>query len=93
MDTDSPYLSRAEKERKNCIRPEMRAEWKQLRSKDCTDCFTAAAVGIFFPRMCCDKHIKPVSQEPGLFEEQFRCLRSCVFVVKLTPATTLPLTS
>ena len=47
MDTDSLYLSLAEKELEDCTRLEMKAKWKQLRSKDGTDCFTADAVGIF----------------------------------------------
>ena len=28
---------------------------------------------IFFPRNCCDKHIKHDKREPGLFKEEFRC--------------------
>ena len=44
MDTDSLYLALAEKEQEDCIRPEMRAEWQRLRSKDCVDCFAAVAV-------------------------------------------------
>ena len=40
-DTDSLYLALAEKELEECKRSEMKAEWEQLRSKDCPDCFTA----------------------------------------------------
>ena len=43
MDTDSLYLTLREKEQKDCIRPEMNAEWERLRSKDCNDSFTADA--------------------------------------------------
>ena len=49
MDSDSLYLAPAEKELKDCIRPEMRAEWKRLRSIDCVDSFTADAVANVFP--------------------------------------------
>ena len=49
IDTDSLYLALAEKELEDCIRPELRAEWQRLRSNDCVDSFTAAAVANFFP--------------------------------------------
>ena len=49
MDTESLYLAFAERELEDCIRPEMKAELKQLRSKYCTASFTADAVGNFSP--------------------------------------------
>ena len=64
-DTDSFYLALAEKELENCIRPEMRAKWQKLRSKDCVDNFTADAVANFFPRTWCVKHKKHDKREPG----------------------------
>ena len=73
METDSPYLALAENELKDCIRPEMRAEWRKLRSNDCVDSFTADAVANFFPRRCCVKHKQHDKREPGLFKEEFRC--------------------
>ena len=72
-DTDSLYLALAEKELEDCIRPEMKAEWKQLRLKDCNDSFSAEPVGNFFPRTCCDKHKKHDKIEHELFKEEFRC--------------------
>ena len=45
METDSRYLALADKELEDCTRPQMKAEWKELRSKDCTDSFTADKVG------------------------------------------------
>ena len=56
MDTDLLYFALAEKEQEDCIKLEMRAEWQRLRSNDCVDSFTADAVAIFFPRLCCVKH-------------------------------------
>ena len=47
--TDSLYLAFAEKELEDGIRPEMRAEWQRLRSKDCVYSFFAVAVESFFP--------------------------------------------
>ena len=73
MDTDSLYPALAEKELKDCIRPEMRTEWQRLRSKDCVDIFTADAVANFFRRTCCVKHKEHDKREPGLFKEELRC--------------------
>ena len=55
------------------IVPEKRAEWDQLRSKDCTDSFTGNATDNFFPRTCCIAHKKHDEREPGIFKEEFRC--------------------
>ena len=73
MDTDSLYLSLAEKELEDWIRPDMRAEWQRFRSNDCIDSSTADALAIFFPRTLCLKHKQHDKREPGLFKEEFRC--------------------
>ena len=54
-DTESLYLTVAENKLEDCIRPEMKAEWERLQSKDWIGCFTTDAVGKLFHRMCCDK--------------------------------------
>ena len=73
MDTDSLYLALSEEDLEDVILPEKRAEWDQLRSKGCTDNFTANATDDFFPRTCCNAHKKHDKREPGLFKEVFRC--------------------
>ena len=73
MDTDSLYLALAEENLEDCIRRDMLDEWKNLRRNDCNDQFKADSTGNFFPRNCCDKHIKHDKREPGLFKEEFRC--------------------
>ena len=73
MDTDSLYLALSEENLEDVILPEKRAEWEQLRSKDCTDNFTANATDNFFPRTWCNVHKKHDKREPGLFKEKFRC--------------------
>ena len=73
MDTDSLYLALSEENWEDVILPEKRAEWDQLRSKDCIDNFTANATDNFFPRTCCNVHKKHDKREPGLFKEEFRC--------------------
>ena len=73
MDTDSLYLALSEENLEDVIVPEKRAEWDQLRSKDCNDNFTANATDNFFPRTCCNTHKKHDKRQPGLFKEEFRC--------------------
>ena len=51
MDTDSLYLALSEENLEDVILPEKRAEWEQLRSKDCTDNFTANVTDIFPPEL------------------------------------------
>ena len=72
-DTDSLYLALPEENLKDVILPKKRAEWDQLRSKDCTDNFRATATDNFVPRNCCNVHKKHDKREPGLFKEEFRC--------------------
>ena len=50
MDTDFLYLALSEENLEEIILPEKRAEWDQLRSKDCTDNFTAKATDNFSPK-------------------------------------------
>ena len=71
-DTNSLYLARAGKDFENCIRPDMKAEWRRVLSRDCNEHFTADTVR-FFTQLCCDKHEKRDKREPGFFKEEFRC--------------------
>ena len=73
MDNDSLYLALSEKYLEDNILPEKRNEWEAIRSRDCTDSFTANTTGNFFPRTCCSAHKKHDKREPGLFKEEFRC--------------------
>ena len=73
MDTDSLYLALSEENLVDAILPKKRAEWNQLRSKDCTDNFTANVTDNFFPRNCCNAHKKHDKREPRLFKEEFGC--------------------
>ena len=47
MDTDCLYLALSEENLEVVILPKKRAEWDQLRSRDCTDDFTANATDNF----------------------------------------------
>ena len=73
IDTDSLHLALAHENSYDCIRPEMRSIWNEIRSDDCTETFRADSTCNFFPRTCCHKHVKHNRREPGLFKEEFRC--------------------
>ena len=73
MDTDSLYLTLSDENLEDVVLPKKRAEWDQLRPKDCTDNFTANATDKFLPRTCCNVHKKHDKRKPGLFKEEFRC--------------------
>ena len=51
MYTNSLYLALSEENLEDVILPEKRAEWDQLRSKECSDNFTANATGNFSPEL------------------------------------------
>ena len=73
MDTDSLYLALSEKDLEEIVLPERRNEWEALRSRDCSDSFTANATGNLFPRTCAYSLKKHDKREPGLFKVEFRC--------------------
>ena len=73
MDTDSLNLALLEENLENIIFSRKGNEWEAIRSRDCTDSFTAIATGNFFPGTCCTAHMKNDKKEPGLFKEEFRC--------------------
>ena len=73
MDTDSLDLAVSEENLEDNILPAKRNEWEAIRSRGCTDSFTANATGNFFPRTCCTADKKHEKREPGLFKEEFRC--------------------
>ena len=71
MDTDSLYLALSVEKLEDVVLPEKRAEWDQLRSKNCTDDFTVNATDNFFCRICCNAHKKQDKIELGLFKQEF----------------------
>ena len=73
MDTDSLYFALSEVNLEDINFPEKRKEWEAIRSRDCTNSFTADATGNLFTRTCCSAHKKHDKREPGLFKEEFMC--------------------
>ena len=51
-DSDSLYLALSEENLEDIVFPEKRNEWEAIRSRVCTDSFTANATGNFFPKTC-----------------------------------------
>ena len=51
MDTDYLYLTLSEESLEDVILPKIRAEWDNIRSKDCTDNLTANATDNFSPEL------------------------------------------
>ena len=82
IDTDSLYLALSEETLEDVILPKKRAEWEQLRSKDCTDNFTANATDSVFPRTCCNAHKKHDRREPGSSKKNLYVQKCCVSVAK-----------
>ena len=73
MHTDSLYLALSEENLEDVLFPEKLAKSEQLRSKDCTDNFTANATDYLFHRVCGITPKKHDKRELGLFKEEFRC--------------------
>ena len=72
LHTESLYIAVAHDLFEDCITPEMRENWNNIRINDCSNTFAADSGNIFFPRTYC-KHIIHDKREPGLFKEEFRC--------------------
>ena len=73
MDTNSLYLELDHENLYECIKPETRSIWNEMRSNDCTDVFHANSASSFLPRFCFNKSVKHDKREPILFKEEFRC--------------------
>jgi hypothetical protein len=72
MDTDSLYMALGRETIEECIKPEMKGEWDDIRNHDHRDNFRADGHLNFFPRTCCDEHRHHDKREPGLFKEEWK---------------------
>ena len=59
------HLKRGKERKRDIILKKKRNEWEAICSRDCTDSFTATAIGNFFPRICCTAHKKHDKREPS----------------------------
>ena len=93
MVTDSLFLVLPEENLEDIILPEKRNEWEALRSRDCTDSFTAKATDNFFPRTCCTAHKKHDKRVNRDYLEKSGVQKSCACVAKPIVATIERVTS
>ena len=73
MDADSLYIAVTADSLEDCIKPDMREDWNNIRINDCSNTLAADSSKNFFPSTCWFKHIKHDKRELGLFNEEFCC--------------------
>ena len=83
MDTDSLYVDLAEKVLEDCIRAELKTELERLRSKECTDSFTAEAKGAVTTTKIM------IRESLDSLNRKSHTQRCCVYAAKLTAAAIL----
>ena len=83
MDTDSLYLALSEETLEDVIVPEKRAEWDQLRSKDCNDNFTANASDNFFPELAVISTRSMIRENRVSPKKSLDVQKCCVFVANI----------
>ena len=72
MDTEFLYLALSRKNMEDVNLLEKCEQWNAMRSRGCTDIFTAKVTDIFSPGMCCNRHKKHDKREPRLFTKEFK---------------------
>ena len=82
MDTDSFYLVLSEENLEDVIFPEKRAEWDQLRSKDCNDNFTANATDNFSPGLAVMSTRNMIKESQVFSKKNLDVQKCCVSVAK-----------
>ena len=82
MDTDSLYLALSKENVEDVILPEKRAEWDQLRSKDCPDNFTANASDIFSPKRAIMPTRSMIRESRVFSKKSLDVQKCCVSVAK-----------
>ena len=82
MDTDSLYFALSGENLEDVILPEKRAEWDQLRSKDCTDDFTANAADNFSPEVAVIPTRNMIKESRAFSKKILDVQKCCVSVAK-----------
>ena len=93
LDTDSLELALSEENLEDVILPKKRAEWDQLRSKDCTDNFTANATDNFSPELAVMPTRKMIKENRDYLEKSLDVQKCCTCVAKPIVATIERVTS
>ena len=81
-DTDSLYSASSEEILEDVMLPEKRAEWDQLRSKDCIDNFTANATDNFSPELAVMSTRNMIRLSRVSSKKSLDVQKSCVCVAK-----------
>ena len=89
MDTDSLYLALAQQSLEDCIKPEMRETWINVRKDDCSNNFSANSSSNFFPRTCCNERniSSMISENLDFSKRNFVALILFVCAVKIIAAS------
>ena len=82
LDTDSLYLALSEENLKDVVLPKKRYEWDQLRSKDCTDNFTANATANFSPEVAVMLTRNMIRESQVSSKKSLDLQKCCVSVAK-----------
>ena len=82
MDTDSLYLALSEENLEDVILPEKRSEWDKLRSKDCSDNFTANATDNFSPERVVIPTRNMIRESRASSKKNLDAQKCCVSVAK-----------
>ena len=82
MDNDSLYLALSEENSEDVSLPKKRAEWDQLRSKDCIDNFTANATDNFSPEVAVMPTRNMIKESQVSSKKSLDVQRCCVSVAK-----------
>ena len=82
MDTDSLYWALSEENLEYVIFPEKRNEWEAIRSRDCTDSFTANATGNFFTKTCCTATKSMIRENRDCLKKNSGVPKCCACVAK-----------
>ena len=82
MDTDFLYLALSEENLRDVILPEKRAEWDHIRSKDCTDNFTANATDNFSPEVAVMSKRNMIRENQVYLKKGLDVQKCCTCVAK-----------
>ena len=93
MDTDSLYLALSEERLEDFILPEKRAERDQLRSKYCSDNFTANATDNFSPELAVMPIRNMIRESRVYLKRSLDVQKCCACVAKSLVATIERVTS
>ena len=82
MDTDSLYLALAQDSLEDCIKPDMREVWNNIRMNDCSNSFAADSSNIFFLALVVPNIPNMINESLDYLRRNFVALKWSVCAVK-----------